>query len=1662
MRKIFSWLLIFMAAGQSSYAQVSVTATSGTPNATYLNLRDAFTMINLGTHKGSITINITGNTTELAVAALNANGDGNASYTSINIRPSGNAARTISGALDTSLVFLNGADNVTIDGLNTAGNSLTITNTSTSNNASTILFAADATNNTINRVSLLGSTGALGVPGFGVVYFSAGTVTGNNNNTISNCNIGPAGTNYPTNCIYSVGVSTSILNSANTILNNNIYDFFTPDFATTGILLPLYDSGWTISGNSIYQTTSKTYTNANTHMGISITSGSGYTISNNTIGGSSANGAGSPYSMLGSAATRFIGINIGVNGTTVANSIQGNLVTNISLSTSSTATTANGILCGISIVGGNANVDGNTIGTSAGINNMVATSNTTASMIAGINASSNGTVVIQNNTIGGLSNSNTAAGFGGNIIGINVSAVAASMTINGNTIGNATADNMRGGVNGLTTASTAVTGVLLSSTPTIATVNNNTIQNLSSFGTNTGGFVRGIQTATASTATATGWSISNNTVRNLNTNSSQVGMSSGLCSALGIHHLASQGCVIADNSISNISNNNAAATTNIIVAGITSANATVTTTLGTTITRNKIWGLRNASIGTTALTPPIVTGIAIRSGNSVIAISNNMISLGNGQTTNTSFIGIWCQNGSTPNPTACNIYFNTVNIEGTVAAGALPSFGFMRSSYLTSSSNTVPVDVRNNIFQNNRTGGTGQHFAISNGYNSTTVSAAGWAANASNYNLLNANAATIGHWTTALGFAAWQTAAASDANSVSNIAVTFVNTALGDLHLNMGVTPTVIESGGTVIPGLTNDYDNQQRPGPSGSVNGGGLAPDLGADEFDGVYLDILSPLITYTPLSFTCASVNRTLVATITDVSGVPTSGSGLPVLYWRINAGAYTPVTATSLGGNNYQFVFGAGASLGSTVSYYIVARDNATTPNITAYPLTGAAGFTANPPAVSTPPTTPSSYQISNILPAGIYKVGTNPLATYPTLTAALNDYNTRCLGGPIVFELTDVNYAEAGAMTIIKHPDASAINTLTIRPVAGGVANVSATVPNAPLLKILGSYVTINGSNNGTNNRYLTFSNLSTTGSTVILLGSTGTDPITNVAIRNTILINGVNTSSALVVSDGATSGTEGYFNNISIVNNDVQNGFFGIYCSAANTAGNGTGIKIDSNQLNTAGIKAIRRVGIYTQGISGGTVSDNIIGNFETTTAENDYGIWLATNSANLVVAKNTISNLAFTATGNNSPTGIYISSALANANISVINNNISTITSISGGTGISTYGIYLGFATGNVSILKNQIRDIKNTSSSGWGAKGILLGSTSTAANCVVANNFISDVAGYGYAGTAADDNGNGIAVSAGAGYNIYNNTVHLNSNQTLVTGLPAALLVTNGVTTPGAINLSNNIFANSQTVGTERYAILCAASSNVFASIDYNDYYSAGPNIGLIGGTGRPDLAAIQAGFGGNTHSLNLQPVFESATDLHLNITDNNNLDNRGSFIATVTTDIDEETRSSSTPDMGADEFKFLGFCAGATAKFVSNISGATYQWQMDSGSGFVNITDNTTFAGTTTNTLTITNPLTLFSKFKFRCVVDVNNFSEVQTYKVGAVWTGNTNNDWSVAGNWNCGSVPDQYTNVLLRKGAPNYPLVGLNVMISSLTATQATLITLLSGFNMTLTNY
>ena len=949
LQRIFSLLILTTCLISKSVHAQNVTVSGATAgDGTYATLADAFTAINAGVQTGAtITVAITGNTTETATATLNAN-----TWKSLTISPSGGAARSISGNLPNALINLSGVSNVLMDGLNTGGNSLTIDNTNTGN-TSTLFFNNDCNGITIQNSTLLGAGSGLD---FATILFGGATNTGNSNITIKGCSIDASSAGFPVNGIYSgKPVAAGKENTNDSILNSWISNYFNATLASSGILLDTGNTKWGISGCRFFQSASRTYTVGNTHAAIKILGGSSHTISGNFIGFSSSTGTG-VYTMGGTVATRFIGIDLTV-GSIIPSSVQGNTITALSLNTAHSGTTGYGSLCGIKAIGrvNIGDLASNIIGGATGVDLITVIPTVTQGSVVGINSASTDTMNIKNNVIGGLTASSSTPAIAGGVVGIGISARSKNMTITGNTIGNTSPNNMRAGLLGTTTGSSITVGILFSTAPNESVVTNNTLQNLSSWGTGTAGYVRGIVTYSASGVTSP-FLVKENTVTKLTSNSTLAGVVSGMSAASGIIISAGVGTLITENTISDISLTGTTTATCYSIA-IGTGNGG-----NTTISKNKIYNITNASTSTTLTSPGAAVGILLRSGLDSLNVFNNMISLGSGSTNNTVFIGIMANHGFTPNPVD-HIYHNTVNISGTVTSGALPSFCFLRGD-LTSTERTIAVNLKNNIFNNTRSGGTGAHFAIANNFGIATSSPIGWI---SDNNILNSNAATIGYWSANQTFTGWKTASGNDAYSFSGAALTFMDP-ITDLHLNMGVTPTVVESNGQTIAAVTTDFDAHVRPGPAGSINGGAKAPDIGADEIDGVFADVLAPFITYTAIASNCDTTTRTLKASISDVSSVPYPSPLQPKIYYRKNNGTWLSATGTLSGGTassgTWDFPIStgslAGVKPGDTVSYFVIAQD--VPGNIISNPSAGLVATDVN--TITTFPTNPNYYVITAV--------------------------------------------------------------------------------------------------------------------------------------------------------------------------------------------------------------------------------------------------------------------------------------------------------------------------------------------------------------------------------------------------------------------------------------------------------------------------------------------------------------------------------------------------------------------------------------------------------------------------------------------------------------------------------------------------------------------------
>jgi hypothetical protein len=240
-------LLLFLS--NTANAQVSLTATAGTPTGSFTTISDAFAAINAGTHQGDIVISIDGNVTEpLAPVALTADGIGSALFTSVLIKPS--VVATVSGAPSVARGVINftGSDNVIIDGSVTVGGT---TRDLTFVNTNAITFA----NTTVIR--LIGQT-------------TAGTGLGINNFTIKNTNI--VGNTPGNNGTSGSTVTTS-------------YGIYAGSNSTTALSATAAGANYdnlTIENNAI----TKAYYGINVYGGIAPNQNDNLIIRGNTLGSS--------------------------------------------------------------------------------------------------------------------------------------------------------------------------------------------------------------------------------------------------------------------------------------------------------------------------------------------------------------------------------------------------------------------------------------------------------------------------------------------------------------------------------------------------------------------------------------------------------------------------------------------------------------------------------------------------------------------------------------------------------------------------------------------------------------------------------------------------------------------------------------------------------------------------------------------------------------------------------------------------------------------------------------------------------------------------------------------------------------------------------------------------------------------------------------------------------------------------------------------------------------------------------------------------------------------------------------------------------------------------------------------------------------------------------
>ncbi|MCF8296605.1 MAG: T9SS type A sorting domain-containing protein [Saprospiraceae bacterium] len=227
----------------------------------------------------------------------------------------------------------------------------------------------------------------------------------------------------------------------------------------------------------------------------------------------------------------------------------------------------------------------------------------------------------------------------------------------------------------------------------------------------------------------------------------------------------------------------------------------------------------------------------------------------------------------------------------------------------------------------------------------------------------------------------------------------------------------------------------------------------------------------------------------------------------------------------------------------------------------------------------------------------------------------------------------------------------------------------------------------------------------------------------------------------------------------------------------------------------------------------------------------------------------------------------------------LISNNLIT----SNSTSSNFFGISIDVCNNNPRIIANQV--LKPNNGGGIGIK-IQQCDGGLGSEGMVVNNYIH----MNITGT-----GSGI-------YNYQSNYFNYYYNSVNITGTASSSECVNLSSSASNVVFKNNIFSNK----SSGFAFSNYVNSGM--TLDYNDLFTNGTNIGYWQGTGNiTTLAAWKTANSQSVNSVSIDPMFVSNNNP--NIT-NWALDNLGTPITGITTDIYDSIRSSSSPDIGCVEF--------------------------------------------------------------------------------------------------------------------------------------------------------
>ena len=900
-------------------AKAQLSGTLTVPGS-YASIAAAVNALNTLGVSGPVTFNIAAGYTETApVGGYTLTATGTAANT-ITFRKNGVGANpsitayaggtgTPGTAVQDGVFALIGSDYVTIDGIN-------ITDPNTANPATMefgyALYKASVTdgcqNNTIkncvitlNRLNWAsgfapmvdGSVGIIMMNATNIaattVLSSSVAVSGANSNnkfysnTIQNCNIGIALIGFADGSPFTYADFGNDVGGSSAATGNTIINYGGGALAANpaAAIRTLAQYNFNASYNTINNNTGSGVNHVSTLRGIYLNTAilASATINNNTL---TINGGGttSQISVIENVS--------GGSGVTNTVSISNNLITNCTY-TSATS----GVFYGIwnSASAAFVNILNNEVN---GLNYSNALNTGSGLHYAIHNSGSTPILNLNNNSVSNFTFTGTS---GASFYAISASS-GISQTINTNTVSNCriTGTGTGGTMYGIRTAGTTVVN------------NNNVVFNLLNLKTTGTGAIYGLYNLSS----PTNETFNNNLINNLN--HSGTGLVSGM-----YFFTATGSRLVSGNTINSLSSGGT-------VYGLYHNSSSPT------IFKNKIYDLTSTGAA------GIVSGIHIVGG-TIVNIFNNFIGDLKTPSSNSSNAVQGINIASTSTSLQAKLSFNTVYLSGTSTNTV--SFG---SSALFSDVGPN-LTLNNNIFVNTQVpAGTG-----------TVTAFRRTAANLTSYNLAsNNNLFYAGNPTASTPiFSDGTTSQVTLANYLAFVGpvrdlssvtenptfASLVGSSPNFLHFTTG-TGTLAESGGSNLAGITDDFDAQTRQGNAGYL-GTGSAPDIGADEFDGISPNLAINSLSISPVGNQCIAAARTITANIAPSS--PASPITSVVLNYSFNGVAQPTIAmagGTSTVASNYTATIPVTVA---NVTWFVYATDGSfvKTATGTAYkdePITG----------------------------------------------------------------------------------------------------------------------------------------------------------------------------------------------------------------------------------------------------------------------------------------------------------------------------------------------------------------------------------------------------------------------------------------------------------------------------------------------------------------------------------------------------------------------------------------------------------------------------------------------------------------------------------------------------------------------------------------------------